>query len=171
MKKYLLAVGIILLFIVVGFQPAFTVETIPNNNSNNIEKKEDCDCKEVSDINLNRLDKVTGIKDSLNRISTLVGIEEDNYTICNILLLLGNFYMLFWLRFLYVSVEIFSELERPILLLICSILLSRTEQKILQIWERGKTLDCWWIDDESFKLEGETGLNPQTILNNINKKN
>ena len=49
MKK-IIVIGVIILFIVVGFQPALAVE--PKVSENTIEKEEDCDCEEVSDINI-----------------------------------------------------------------------------------------------------------------------
>ena len=48
MKK-LLVVGIIVLFIGVGVQPAFAIET--ESSVDNIEKKEDCDCQGINGEN------------------------------------------------------------------------------------------------------------------------
>jgi hypothetical protein len=49
------------------------------------DKQEDCDCQTVSDVDLNRLDKVTEFKDLSNKISTLVKPGE-NDIICIILI-------------------------------------------------------------------------------------
>jgi hypothetical protein len=65
MYKKGLVVGIIVLFIGVGVQPALAVE--PKVSENTMETEEDCGCKEVSDVNLNRLDK------ALNRLEGNTG--------------------------------------------------------------------------------------------------
>ena len=55
MKKHLLVFGIAFLFIGLGFQPAFAIES--RLSADNIEKEEDCDCSSVDDIKLDILDK------------------------------------------------------------------------------------------------------------------
>jgi hypothetical protein len=82
-----LTLGVIILFITVGIQPALAVE--PKLSSDNkTETVEDCDCQTaVSEVDLNRLDKYTEFKDLSNRVSTLSKIDEDNSTICDLLIL------------------------------------------------------------------------------------
>jgi hypothetical protein len=61
-----LVIGIIILFIGMGVQPAFAVET--KSPIDSVEKVEDCDCQQVSDINLVKL------KGDLNRLKVYTRI-------------------------------------------------------------------------------------------------
>jgi hypothetical protein len=116
--------------------------TIPRN------KQEDCDCQEVSEIDLNRLDKVIDIfgnyKELLNRFSTLEGIESDNYTICTIMYYLAFYYMDMEWYFLELS---WSHYDRghQILYLICAGIAHSYEMRYMYIGVKGQELDCWWV--------------------------
>jgi hypothetical protein len=49
----ILALGVIILFITVGIQPALAIE--PKLSADNIEKEEDCDCQELDSKTLSRV--------------------------------------------------------------------------------------------------------------------
>ena len=108
--KKSLVVGIIVLFIGVGFQPAFANEVSITNKS---EVEEDCDCQPVSNLHLIRLERMLNrleihtkilsviskynseiaekYQEISNRILTLVSINEES-VICDFLESLNNKY-------------------------------------------------------------------------------
>ena len=69
MKKEILIIGIIFLFVGVGIQPAFAVENISINRPSS-ENIEDCNCQ-VDDNNLVRLERLSNRIDSfIDRVET-----------------------------------------------------------------------------------------------------
>ena len=106
-----LVVGIIVLFIGVGFQPAFANEVSVTNKTSDFE--EDCNCNPVSNLHLIRLERLVNrleihtkilsvfskynpefaekYQEIPNRISTLVSINEES-VICDFLESLFNKY-------------------------------------------------------------------------------
>jgi hypothetical protein len=88
-----LVLGVICLFICVGVQPVFAVES--NVSVDNTEDVEDCDCETVvSDVDLNCLDKITDFRDLINMITTMKNINADNNGICFFLFVVWCFHLL-----------------------------------------------------------------------------
>ena len=164
MKK-LLVVGIIVLFVSVGIQPAFAVEN--KVSTDKVENVEDCDCQEVSEIDLDNLDKESDRLESYrgllsllskrnskvaeyyeglsNSISTLKEIEGDNKSVVCVFLFFR------WLRFglswaLFMSLSVmFWQLELHLLEKICEYLVIEYMDKSDEIGKLAEYYECWWI--------------------------
>ena len=138
MKK-IIVIGVIALFICVGFQPAFAVENrVSNDNTGYID---DCDCKEVSDIDLDRLEMVTEIKDSSNRINFLMGLNEEDSPECFMIIIR----MMFLIPRTLTLAKLMDDLNEN------GILYKIIESRVLyliQIWdelfELNVKYDCGW---------------------------
>jgi hypothetical protein len=122
---------------------SFSNEHIENRvSANNIEKEEDCDCQTaVSDVNLNRLDKVTEIKELSNRISELRGNIFENFTICAILLI-RYFINVEISLFFWVSSDMFPP--GGILYSIFWGLWKLFDSRADDIYRLYEYYECWW---------------------------
>jgi hypothetical protein len=87
----------------------------------NVESVEDCDCQEVSEIDLDR-----------GKITT-----------CMILFFRWNAYGLLWPLFMSLSVS-FRQLGLPLIEKICDNLVNKFYDKYDEIWELAVDYDCFW---------------------------
>ena len=160
----ILAMGIIVLFIGLGFSSAISIEnrsSIVNNKS-----EEDCGCQETSDSYLVKLDRMTSrlevyikilmllSKNNLElikiweeltvKISALEDVNNDK-PICDIL---ENIYLVFKDRLFYLS-DIYKSLvgEEPLKAFLLTLLALPFAEFWLMIWVIGHELNCW---DEPF---------------------
>ena len=80
MKKEILILGTIFLFIGIGIQPAFAVEL---NLSNSVEEVEDCNCNVVDNYDIKRIERLLNrVESSLNRVEirtkSITKLSKDN---------------------------------------------------------------------------------------------
>jgi hypothetical protein len=141
MKK-VIVISVIALFIVVGVQPAFAVE--PKVSADNIEKEEDCDCKEVSEIDFNRLDKLNEIKDLYNRFSTLQEMSYPNESECSKLLFtIVGIFVIVGLIDTIIEFGNINEYDDPLLLMFLVNIQNKWYKRLDSFIELYHFYDCW----------------------------
>ena len=141
-KNILIAILSVTILLLVPLTPiSGAVE--PKLSAGNIEKEEDCDCKPVSDIELNRLDKVIEIKDLSNRISILTEMDGQKGDVCfwsGVRFLI----CLYWFFVFTDAVEKSYESGNTFLYEFFKQLLEKTYDRANYFLDMGLYYDCEW---------------------------
>jgi hypothetical protein len=114
-------------------------ETI--SNIEYIENVEDCDCQTtVSDVGLNRLEKITDFKDLSNRISILKSSDDINQVICFFLFIIA-FSMVPIFEYVYEMYE--TSRNDPIFGNIIERIYNRWENRMQNMNLILEAFNCW----------------------------
>ena len=141
-KNILIAILCVTILLLVPLTPiSGAVE--PKLSAGNIEKEEDCDCQEISEIGLNRLDKVIEIKDLSNRISILTEMDGQKGDVC-FYSAVRFFICAYWVLVYYDAMQTFDESGNILLYEFCKILFERATGRLNYFLDMGLYYDCEW---------------------------
>ena len=121
----------------------WTVFVFPDKSSNlELNNVEDCDCKKFSDIDFNRLDKLTEIKDLINKNSIIRELNSENDSIC-ILLLIRYIQLMFRAMYLHFIMELCPQ--GGTLYQILWDYIESLGWKTVELWEVAIKYECEWL--------------------------